>query len=98
MRVTAFCRIASLQSIHLRPLKALRQTCLFPGPRFCSTEYPRSSIGVIHHLFLRSLVERVSMAFTSAFHSAFNVTGKDIVSCYSPALGCNAALEMLWLQ
>lgn len=53
MRVTAFCRIASLQSIHLRPLKALRQTCLFPGPRFCSTEYPRSSIGVIHHLFLR---------------------------------------------
>ena len=38
--------------------------------------------------------KKASMAFTSAFHSAFNVNRKGTVSCYSPPSGCNAALKI----
>lgn len=38
------------------------------------------------------------MAFLSAFDSALNVDGKDIVSCYSPPSGCNVGLKTILLE
>ncbi len=42
---------------------------------------------IVHHFF-PSLLESVSMAFPFAFHPAFNVNGRDTVSCYTIRVQC----------
>ena len=70
----------------------------FPVHAFASRNirYPASLLSIIYSFI--SLVDTLSMAFTSPSHSAFGINGKDIVSCYFSPPGCNAALKMLWLQ
>ena len=92
----SFLPLALIRSSRRKLSPLSRSTPLLHHP-------PSSSISVTLSIptLLASWIERTfyhSMAFPSLFHPPSNVNGKDIVSCYTPPSGCNAALKMPWLQ
>ena len=98
MRVTAFCRI-SYASFSLALIKSSTTNFLcFPVHAFASRTFHDPASAISLSVPSSPWWKKASMAFTSAFHSAFNVNRKGTVSCYSPPSGCNAALKIPWLQ